>query len=149
MCMTQQKQEPAGPKQAKKKLPVHIDPSQGKKTQWKKGQSGNPAGTKPGTKQLSTHIRSMLADPEFINKLNTKVKGDLRKADPTYQDIPVKAIIATAIIRAIKGERDSREWLAKYGFGTKIELSGPDDGPIRALVEFVGDGAGTGTDSGT
>lgn len=78
-------------------------------TQFKPGQSGNPSGPKPGYKHISTHIQNMLNEEVF---------------DPETQlkRVPLEVIIKTALIKAEAGDKDSREWLAKYGYGQKFEF---------------------------
>lgn len=107
------------------------DPNVGKDTRFQRGQSGNPAGRRKGP-NLSTHIQKMLDDPNFIDRLSEKIKArivDAEGPDPEFQDIPTKAIITTAIIEAIdptndyKARQAAREWLAKYGYGTKVDIT--------------------------
>lgn len=86
-------------------------PDIGKSTQWQPGQSGNPAGKKPGTKHISTYIAQMMEDDEFVQKL---------RDGSELQGAPIKAIIKTAIAQAVSGNKDAREWLAKYGYGYKV-----------------------------
>lgn len=121
-------------KRLKSGVPVTV----GKKTQFKKGKSGNPAGKPKGTKHLSTYIRQMLFDENFKALLPHPTEGFKE-----HKGAPIEAIVSTALIRAMVGEKESREWLAKYGYGTKIELTGPDDGPVRAVVEIVRSGQST------
>lgn len=102
----------------KKLLKSGKSPDIGKATQFKPGQSGNPAGPKPGYKHLSTWIREMLNDDDF-----TAMLPDPRDGWREHKGAPVKAIVQTALIRAMQGEKESREWLAKYGYGTKIDVT--------------------------
>jgi hypothetical protein len=87
----------------------HLEP-----TQWKEGQSGNPAGKPKGTKNLSTWIKEMLEDETFEAKLNdgTILKG-----------APVKAIVSTLIIKAVNGDGKAFDLLGKYGYGTRHDVS--------------------------
>lgn len=86
------------------------------KTQWKIGQSGNPAGKPKGTIHLSTWIQELLSDPNFKTEIIAP-SGKIIK----YQGAPIKAIINTAIIHALQGDKQWADWLAKYGFGTPVE----------------------------
>lgn len=123
----------SGQQQARnKRLPVHLDPSQGEQTQFKPGQSGNPKGRPKGRKSLSTMIQDMLDDEKFIDRLSEKIKQrviDAEEPDPEFQGTPMKAIITTALVEAIdptnqpKARASAREWLAKYGFGTKVDVT--------------------------
>lgn len=80
---------------------------------FKPGQSGNPAGQKPGTIHLSTHIQNMLNDPDFIPE-KLKEQG--------FSGTPIKAILITAVKKAESGDNKWAEWLAKHGYGEKINL---------------------------
>ena len=91
---------------------------------WKKGQSGNPKGPPKGNVHLSTHIRRLLHDPDFTVKL---MNGE------EYTGLPIIAIIKVAVIKAINGDKDAREWLAKYGWGTKIDVTSNGD-PIKPII---------------
>ena len=81
---------------------------------WKPWQSGNPKGPKPGYKHLSTHIQEMLNDENFELKL---ANGEI------FKGAPVKAIIKTAMIKAMKGDVKAFDILGKYGFGTKTDIT--------------------------
>lgn len=82
-------------------------------TQFKPGESGNPAGKPKGTKHLSTHIQDLLDDEAFSPE---KVSGK------EYSGTPMKAIIVTAITKAIDGDNRWADWLAKYGYGEKYTV---------------------------
>lgn len=98
-------------------------------TQFQPGESGNPAGKPKGTKHLSTHIQEMLNDEKFELKL---------KSGEIIKQRPINAIIKTAIAKSISGDTRAMEWLAKHGYGEKVnlELSGSMN---VALVEFLDD----------
>lgn len=108
------------------------DPDLGKEYRFKPGQSGNPAGSQKGRLTLSTTIQNMLDDPNFIDRLSDKIKAkiiDAESPDPDFQGTPIKAIITTALIEAIdptnqpSQRQAAREWLAKYSYGTKIDIT--------------------------
>lgn len=82
--------------------------------------------TKPkGTIHLSTHIQNLMADDAFeANILDAKV------GIKEYHGAPIRAIIEVAITKAVNGDDKAREWLAKYGWGTKLELANNPDNPI-------------------
>jgi hypothetical protein len=84
---------------------------------WKSGQSGNPAGKPKGTKHLSTWIQELMEDENFVRKLaNGKTK----------KEAPVKAIVATLIQKAVDGDMKAFDLLAKYGYGTKVDITSKD-----------------------
>lgn len=86
-------------------------------TQFKPGQSGNPAGKPVGSVNLSTHIQEMLNDDQFELFLIDPREGYKQFIGP-----PVKAVVTTAVIRAANGDNKWADWLAKYGYGTKQEI---------------------------
>jgi hypothetical protein len=88
-------------------------------TPWKKGQSGNPKGKPKGTRHLGTIIRDMLDDPKFAYQVKgVEVRGNA-----------AEAMVATLIIKAIQGDIRAFDTLAKYGYGTKLDLTS-DNKPI-------------------
>lgn len=95
---------------------------------WKPGQSGNPSGTKKGSKHLSTWIQQMLTDETF--------SFSDKEGNTLYEGAPVQAIIGVAIYQAMLGRKDAREWLAKHGYGLKINLEGED--PVVAALRRMG-----------
>jgi len=123
-------QAPKPVKFLKSGAPVDV----GKATQFKPGQSGNPAGMKRGFKHLSTHIQELLNDEEFETMLPDRLNGWTQ-----YKGAPVKAIVKTATIKAVQGDDKAREWLAKYGYGTKVELGGSVDGNLTVQIVKYGD----------
>lgn len=118
----------------KKLLNGGVDPAVGKATQFQPGESGNPEGRPKGSLSLSTHIQNLLNDEEFT----ATIRRGLQIVE--FKGAPIKAIIAAQAIKALNGEEKAFDLLAKYGYGTKVEVSGPDGGPIPALVEFVESG---------
>lgn len=91
-------------------------PFPNKDTQFKKGQSGNPAGMPKGIVHISTHIQRLMEDEAFeANILDAKT--GIRE----YRGAPVQAIIQVAITKAVNGDDKAREWLAKYGWSQRIE----------------------------
>ena len=104
------------------------DPNLGAKTRFKPGQSGNVKG-RPKGKSLSSTIQDMLDDEEFIDRLSKGVKEKVLEADPDFQGTPMRAMITAALLEAInvngnpKSKAAAREWLAKYGYGTKVDVT--------------------------
>jgi len=81
-------------------------------TQWKPGVSGNPTGKPKGTRHLSTWIKDALESESVVYELPTIV------ADGT---LPIEAMIAAMIQRAINGDVRAFEVLSRYGYGLKVE----------------------------
>lgn len=86
-------------------------------TQFQPGQSGNPAGKPVGSKHLATYIQEMMWDDDFTAWLSDPHAGVVE-----FKGSPVKAIVGTALKKAAVGDDKAREWLAKYGYGTKQEI---------------------------
>lgn len=81
------------------------------KTQWKHGQSGNPSGKPKGSKHVSTWIQELLNDSSFQATIKSPSGSTMK-----YKGAPIKAIIQTAIIHALQGDKQWAEWLAKYAY---------------------------------
>ncbi len=81
---------------------------------WKPGTSGNPLGKPKGTKHLSTWIQEMMEDDKFICKLSN---------GKTIKKAPVVAIVSTLINKAVTGDMKAIDLLAKYGYGTKTDVT--------------------------
>ena len=112
----------------KKLLNGGVDPSIGKATQFKPGQSGNPEGKKPGTISLSKHIQNLLNDDDFEQWV-----PDAREGWKEYKGAPIKAVIKAQIVRAIAGDGKAFDLLAKYGYGVKIDPT-DDEGNVRRVA---------------
>lgn len=93
-----------------------------KNTQWQSGESGNPSGKPKGTVHLSTMIQDMLNDEDL-----TPATVGMKQSGKT----PMRAIVTVAIGKAVGGDIKWASWLAKYGYGTKVEI-------IQATEEHVG-----------
>lgn len=93
---------------------------------FKKGQSGNPKGRKPGVKNWSKIVQDLLADEELLEKI---IPQGNRPA--FLESLPTKnaasAIVAVMVVNAIKGDKQSAEWLRKTGFGDKLDLTSQDE----------------------
>lgn len=74
-------------------------------------------GPPKGTIHLSTHIQNMLNDPKFELKL---------KDGSVLKEVPIKAIIKTAIAKSVSGDTRAMEWLAKHGYGDKLNIEVTD-----------------------
>lgn len=77
---------------------------------WKKGQSGNPAGRKKGSKNISTLVRQVLeqdADTDIL--IGTKI-ADLTNGQPTSY---AQAIILAMLKKALEGNVQAVCWLSQ------------------------------------
>lgn len=86
-------------------------------------------GKPKGTKHLSTYIQEALIDPDFELKL---------KDGTILKEMPMKAIIKTAIAKSVSGDTRAMEWLAKHGYGEKFihEINDPRK---EILDKYIGD----------
>lgn len=109
-----------------------TSPDVGKNTQFKPGQSGNPLGKPKGYKHISTWIQELLNEEDFETILLDSVKGTVN-----FKGAPIKAIVMTARQRAAQGDDKAREWLAKYGYGQKLQLSNDPENPITPNFDPV------------
>lgn len=91
-------------------------PFPNKDTQFKPGQSGNPAGMPKGIKHISTWIQELLNDDEFTLD-NFLFNGK------QFKGAPIKAIVTVGIMQALQGDQKWATWLAKYGYGDKIDIT--------------------------
>lgn len=85
-------------------------------TQFKPGQSGNPAGKPKGVKHLSTIIQELVDDIDW-SLTSLKNKDELAKK---YGKNGMKAMALVAFSKAMSGDTKAMDWLAKYGWGNKI-----------------------------
>lgn len=77
---------------------------------WQPGQSGNPAGRKVGSKNVSTIVRELLeqdADTDIL--INTKV-ADLANGKPTSY---AQAIVLAMLRKALEGNVQAVCWLTE------------------------------------
>ena len=89
---------------------------------------------KKGSKHLSTLIRDIGANIDW-DKTNLKDKEKLKKQ---YGNNGWQAIVYVAVTKAIGGDTKAMDWLAKNGYGTKLDIT-TDDEPITGInVNFVG-----------
>ena len=72
---------------------------------------------KKGSKHLSTYIQEALTDENFELKL---------KDGTIMKEMPIKAIIKTAVAKSVSGDTRAMEWLAKHGYGEKLNLEVTD-----------------------
>jgi hypothetical protein len=87
---------------------------------WQPGQSGNPAGRKPGSKNISTIVRELL-DQEASNDVLAKSSiAEMVQGQPTSY---AKAIVQVTIKKALKGDMRAIIWLTEQQnmFGAEKE----------------------------
>ena len=80
---------------------------------------------KKGSIHLSTRIKNMLEDDNFEQRLKdgTVLKGQ-----------PIEAILKVAIAKARSGDIRFLEWLAKYGWGSKLDITS-DGEKLNIIVD--------------
>lgn len=87
-------------------------------TQFQPGQSGNPAGKKPGTKHIATWIQELLNDEEFEARIL-----DAKIGIKEFKGAPLKAIIQVAITKAINGDKQWADWIANNGWKQQLDIT--------------------------
>lgn len=94
---------------------------------------------KKGSIHLSTRIQTMLEDETFEQKLKdgTILKGQ-----------PIEAILKVAVAKARTGDIRFLEWLAKYGWGQKIDITSNENSIFteKELIIKVIDNGDTGVE---
>ena len=77
---------------------------------WKRGQSGNPTGRKPGSKNVSTIVRKLLEQNAVDDILSSSNLSDLAKGQPTSY---AHAMVLAMIRKALEGDVRAVKWLAE------------------------------------
>lgn len=77
---------------------------------WRKGQSGNPAGRKQGSKNISTIVRKLLEQNAVDELLSSSNLSDLAKGQPTSY---AQAMVLAMIKKALEGDVRAVKWLAE------------------------------------
>ena len=77
---------------------------------WKKGQSGNPAGRKQGSKNVSTIVRKLLEQNAVDRLLSSSNLSDLARGQPTSY---AQAMVLAMIKKALEGDVRAVKWLAE------------------------------------
>lgn len=98
-----------------------------KETQFQPGESGNPDGRPKGRKSLKTIIRELAEDDDFDWSLVPLKDPDRDKARVIGS--PWKAIVMTAVAKAVAGDVKAMRWLQQAGYGDKLDITS-DDQPI-------------------
>lgn len=104
-------------------------------TQFQPGESGNPNGRPQGTRSLSTIIRDLTENPPDWKLI--PIKGAEEMAEKYKNKSAWEAIIFVALGQAMTGDTQAREFLAKRGYGDKLDITSGGE-PVKALVEFIG-----------
>lgn len=102
-------------------------PFPNKATQFKPGESGNPAGKPKGTKHINTVVQELLNDDEF----NAMILEGLQVKE--YKGAPLPAIVKAQIIKAINGDTKAYDSLVKSGWPAKSEVE--NSGEQKVIVE--------------
>ena len=89
-------------------------------------------GKPKGTIHLSTRIQQMLNDDDFTAKM---VGSDGKSIE--FKGQPMEAIIRTAMLKAMSGDKKWAEWLAKYGFGMK-QIHEFQNSPVQEILQKYG-----------
>lgn len=90
---------------------------------------------KKGSRHLSNLIRDLAENIDW-DLTTLKNKDELKKL---YGKQGWKAVVYVAFTKSMAGDVKAMDWLAKNGFGTKIDLT-TDDEPINEIrVRFVGE----------
>ncbi len=76
---------------------------------WKKGQSGNPTGRKPGSKNVSTIVRKLLEQNAVEEILSSSNLTDLANGQPTSY---AQAMVLAMIKKGLEGNVQAVSWLA-------------------------------------
>lgn len=85
---------------------------------FKPGQSGNPKGKKPGTKNLSTIVRDILESELEWDKIPINRAGELAKR--YHGTRGWDALVYIQIGKAFTGDSKAVNFLRKAGYGDKI-----------------------------
>lgn len=89
---------------------------------WRKGQSGNPAGRKVGSKNVSTIVRELLEQDANEQILTSNNIADLANGKPTSY---AQAIVFAMLKKALTGNVQAACWLVEQqGLSYVSETSG-------------------------
>lgn len=109
-------------------------PFPNKDTQFKPGQSGNPAGKPKGRKSLSTMVRDLLENEIDWSKIPLKNSDEFKAKFNDDGILAGEVLVRSALAEAMgKGGSAAREWLRKSGYGDKLQLGGDEDNPAPIL----------------
>lgn len=111
--------------------PQNLKPVKNHQEAVERGSKGGKA--KKGSQHLSTIIRDMAENLDW-DKTTLSDKAVLKQR---YGKNGFKAMCYVALSAAMSGDIRAMDWLAKYGYGTKIDITSGDEPLNIALVEFV------------
>jgi hypothetical protein len=77
---------------------------------WKPGQSGNPAGRKPGSKNVSTIVRKLLEQNTIDEMLSSNNLANMTNGKSTSY---AQAMVLAMIKKALEGDVRAVKWLAE------------------------------------
>lgn len=77
---------------------------------WKPGQSGNPAGRKPGSKNVSTIVRKLLEQDAVDGLLSSTNLTELAMGQPTSY---AQAMVLAMIKKSLEGNVQAVRWLSE------------------------------------
>lgn len=101
-------------------------------TPWQPGQSGNPNGRQPGSKNWATIVQDLLNDPDLAESVLEEKPG-------WWDKLPNKnmheAISVAMIIKSAGGDTKAATWLRKTAYGDKIDLVS-DGQPVKTVSLF-------------
>lgn len=84
-------------------------------------------GSKPlGSKHISTYIREMMEDESFKY---------IMPDGNTVSGAPIKAILSVLMMKAIHGDLRAIDLIAKYGYGTKTNITLDVPAPVSLTSE--------------
>jgi hypothetical protein len=106
-------------------------PDIGKDTQFKPGQSGNPAGKPKGSRHLSTIIQELAEDIDW-DKTTLKNKEELKAK---YGKNGFKAVAYVALTKAMTGDVQAMKWLAENGYGKHLDVTSGGDKLPTIIIE--------------
>jgi hypothetical protein len=105
-------------------------PDIGKDTQFKPGQSGNPAGKPKGSRHLSTIIQELAEDIDW-DKTTLKNKEELKAK---YGKNGFKAVAYVALTKAMTGDVQAMKWLAENGYGKHLDITTGGE-PFNIIID--------------
>lgn len=97
-------------------------------------EAGSKGGSnKKGSRHLSTLIRELADDIDW----DLTTLKDKEKMKTLYGSNGWKAIVYVATTKAISGDTKAMDWLAKNGFGSKMDITTDDEPLNKVIVEWA------------